>query len=168
MAAILAAVKKQAHTAREQIAAHVRADESLLCVFAVILPRPSAGTAWGDAAIVVPLVTIVSKVMWNRTAAAAQHKVGIGVRTRMVWALTDQRILLFSALKRWQLGEWLDEIPRVEVTSATAPTMGQGWRTVIIELRASRKLVIKVGPTLADDLAAELTPATPSGTNLDG
>jgi hypothetical protein len=168
VAAILAAVKKQAQTAPEQIAAHVRADESLRRVFHVILPGPNAGVAWGDAAVVVPLVRIVGRVMQNRAAAAAQEDVGIGLRPRMLWALTDQRILLFSTLKRWELGEQLGEIARQDVVGATAPTVGQGWRTVIIKLTAGRELTIKVGPTVADDLAAELAPAANSGSDSDG
>jgi hypothetical protein len=168
VAAILAAVKKQAQTAPEQIAAHVRADESLRRVFHVILPGPNAGVAWGDAAVVVPLVRIVGRVMRNRAAAAAQEDVGIGLRPRMLWALTDQRILLFSALKRWELGEPLGAIARTEVVGATAPTVGQGWRTVVIELTAGRQLSIKVGHTVADDLAAELASAARSGGDGDG
>lgn len=168
MAAILAGVKEQARTAPEQIAAHVRADESLRRVFHVILPSPTAGVAWGDAAVVAPLVRIVGRVMRNRAAAAAEEEVGIGLRPRMLWALTDQRILLFSALKRWELGEQLGEIARQDVVGATAPTVGQGWRTVIIKLTAGRELTIKVGPTVADDLAAELAPAANSGSDSDG
>lgn len=160
-------MKKQARAVPEQIAAHVRADESLRRVFHVIIPPPSGGVAWGDAAVVVPLVRIVGRVMWNRAAAAAQQEVGIDLRPRMLWALTDRRILLFSALKRWQLGEPLGAIARTEVVAATAPTVGQGWRTVVLELTAGRQLSIKVGHTVADDLAAELTPATHSGTDLD-
>jgi hypothetical protein len=161
-------VKRQAPVDFQRIAAHLQAGESLRRVFHVIIPPPSGGVAWGDAAIVVPLVRIVGRVMWNRAAVAAQENVGVDLRPRMLWALTDQRILLFSALKRWELGESLGAIARTEVVGATAPTVGQGWRTVVLELTAGRQLSIKVGHTVADDLAAELTPATRSGTDLDG
>jgi hypothetical protein len=168
VAAILAAVKKQARTAPEQIAAHLRWDESLRAVFHVIVPVPTAGTAWDPAAIVVPLVMIVRKVMWNRAAAVAQEAVGIGLRPRMLWALTDQRILLFGADKRWELGEQLGAIAMSEVLGATAPTVGQSWRTVIIELTGGRRLSIKVGHKIADDLAAALTAAARTGSDGDG
>jgi hypothetical protein len=161
-------VNKQAPVDFQRIVAHLQAGESLRRVFHVIIPPPSGGVAWGDAAVVVPLVRIVGRVMWNRAAAAAQEEVGIGLRPRMLWALTDRRILLFSALKRWQLGEPLGAIARTDVVGATAPTVGQGWRTVVLELTAGRQLSIKVGHTVADDLAAELASAARSGTDGDG
>jgi hypothetical protein len=161
-------VKKRASTVPEQIAPHVRADESLRRVFHVIIPPPSGGVAWGDAAVIVPLARIVGRVMWNRAAAAAQQEAGIGLRPRMLWGLTDQRVLLFSALKRWELGEPLGAIARTDVVGATAPTVGQSWRTVVIELTGGRRLSIKVGHTIADYLAAELASTARSESDGDG
>jgi hypothetical protein len=130
--------------ARRVIDAELRPGEVFRVMFPVLIPPPDLGGGWGPAAVIIPLFWAVRKLMWRRAAGAVQVQVGIPLRYRMVWGTTDQRVLIFALRARWRLGPLIASVDRGDIVGATATTVGEGWRTVELELSGQRTLSVKV------------------------
>jgi len=136
--------KRTGAETRRVVESELRPCEILRAVIPVLIPPPDVGGGWGDAAVIVPLFWAVTRLMWRGAAEAAQSQLGIPLRYRMVWGTTDQRVLIFAARARWQLGPLFASTGRGEIIGATATTVGAGWRTVALELSGQRTLSVKV------------------------
>jgi hypothetical protein len=140
------------------VAAQLRDGEVAGPAIAAILPNPDPGTAYGVSSAF-PLLWLLRGVARWRARRSVQVSTGFPTAPRMVLALSGERLLVWSASRRWRLGEFLGDVPLGTITAARAPTVGQGWRSVVIELAGSPTVTVKVGARQADDLAAGLTGA---------
>ena len=77
---------------------------------------------------------------------------------RMFIVLTNRELLIWAARRNWRLGDYLGSVHRQRIIQATAPTVGAGWRTVLVYLANEPTVPIRVPSTIADDLAAMLPP----------
>ena len=75
----------------------------------------------------------------------------------MIMALTDQRLMIWTARLHWRPGTFLGYVTRDRILQATAPGTGSGWRTLRIHLANEPAVSIKVPPTTASPLAAALS-----------
>ena len=137
---------------RRVIGSEMRAGETFRTMFPVLIPPPDVGGGWGPAAVIIPLFWAVRKSMWRRAVRATQAQIGIPLRYRMVWGTTDQRVLIFAVRARWNLGPLITSVDRGDIVGATANTVGQGWRTVALELSGQRSLSVKVPAPWVDPI----------------
>jgi hypothetical protein len=125
-------------------------------VFRAIPPNPDPGSAFG-LTVAMPLLWAYRRVSRRRHHRVAHERSGLPLARRMLLAVTDDRVLVWSASKAWRLQAFLGEVARSQIRQATAPTVGQGWRSVRLELVDADPVVVKVAADVADDLAALLS-----------
>lgn len=129
--------------------------EPLFGLFPAVSPRESSG---GLAfAPLIPLIMVVEHLMWWRRTREAARTSMFPLAPRMIIGLTGQRMLIWAATRRWQLGEFLGSVSRDRIVQSTAPTVGEGWRTVRIYLANEPTVPIRVPGVMADRLAALLS-----------
>ncbi|HEY7429867.1 MAG TPA: hypothetical protein VH641_03945 [Streptosporangiaceae bacterium] len=127
-------------------------------LLALIPATTPAGLSRGLApAELMPLVIAAERIAWRRRTGAAGLASLFPLAPRMVIGLTGQRLLVWAARSRWRTGKYLGEVSRDRIVSATAPTAGTGWRTVLIHLASEPAVTIKVPAVSADRLAATLS-----------
>jgi hypothetical protein len=126
--------------------------------FAAINPNPDPGRAFG-LGFAFPLLWASRRIARRRARQSTSERSGIPVSRRMVVAVTGDRLLIWSAGRRWEPDTYLGDISRQRIAGAQAPTVGQGWRSVRIDLVDSDSVTIKVAGQAADELAGLLTPA---------
>jgi hypothetical protein len=105
-----------------------------------------------------PVAMAVGKLMRWRYAKATARESAFPLAPRMVIVLTRTELLIWSARRRWRLGDYLGSVSRARIIQATAPTVGDGWRTVLIYLVNEPTVPIRVPGKIADQLAALLPP----------
>lgn len=131
------------------------ADEPLLALIPALTPHgPGGGLAPAE---LMPLIMLAERVAWLRRSRTAARLSMFPLAPRMVIGLTSQRLLIWSARNRWRVGKYLGEVSRDRIVLSTAPTVGAGWRTVLIYLANEPTVTIKVPAVSADRLAATLS-----------
>jgi hypothetical protein len=75
----------------------------------------------------------------------------------MIMALTDQRLMIWAAGRRWRAGQFLGYVSRDRILQVTAPTTGSGWRTVVVHLANEPAVPVLVPAITADGLVAALS-----------
>jgi len=108
-------------------------------------------------AALIPLIMVAEHLMWWRHTRETARISLFPLASRMVIGLTDQRLLIWAASRRWRLGGFLGSVSRDRIVQATAPTVGAGWRTVRIYLANEPAVSIRVPGVMADRLAALLS-----------
>lgn len=104
-----------------------------------------------------PLVMLAERIAWRHRSRAAARASIFPLAPRMVIGLTSQRLLIWAARSRWRAGKYLGEVSRERIALSTAPTIGPGWRTVLIYLANEPTVTIRVPAATADRLAATLS-----------
>jgi hypothetical protein len=136
-------------------AVRLPADEPLLALIPALTPAsPGGGLAPAELR---PLIMVAERLAWRRRSRTAGRLSMFPLAPRMVIGLTSQRLLIWSARSRWRAGRYLGEVSRDRVVLSTAPTVGVGWRTVLIYLANEPTVTIKVPAVTADSLAATLS-----------
>jgi hypothetical protein len=147
--------KQHWKSVRSTASAELRPGERLLAICPALTPRDSGGGlavsgAW-------PLIMVVEHLAWRRRAGVAGRTSGFPLAPRMIIGVTDQRLVTWAARRGWRLGPVVGDVSRDLILQATAPTVGAGWRTVLIRLSSGPTVRIKVPANLADRLAAGLS-----------
>jgi hypothetical protein len=140
------------------ISAQVRDGETSSQPFAAITPDPDEGRGFG--------LIVAFPVLWAMRRLSKRHarrdttkRSGIRMAQRMLVAVTSDRMLIWSAQRHWAPGEFLGDVALNRIADAQAPTVGQGWRSVRIDLVDGESVTIKVGSQHADELAGLLSRA---------
>jgi hypothetical protein len=141
---------------RAEVTGFLEPQERPVTLFAALIPPPEWGGQIVDV-ILAPLVWAVWHATWRYSARAASRAAGVGLAPRMVIALTPTRMVCWRASRRWQLGTLAGELPRHMIAGATAPPGGTRSRALVLQLATGQAVTLKVGPTTADDLAAQLS-----------
>jgi hypothetical protein len=147
-------------------AADLRQDEELETIFTALAPLPSSMGMAPDGVWL--LILAANHVRWRRSTRAAAEASNFPLAPRMFIGLTSQRLLIWEAPRKWRLGTLLGWVPRERITGAVAPTVGAGWRTVLISLADAPDVAIKAPPGNADRLASVLSgqPTQPAAKEL--
>jgi hypothetical protein len=141
-------------------AADLQPGERLLALVPAITPPPdygSGGMVLPGLVPLIPLIMAARRAAWRKHARAAAASSGVPLAPRMIICLTDRRLVICTARGRWRTGAALGSVWLDRIIAADAPTVGSGWRTVLIHLAGQPKLTIKVPATAADRLAAALS-----------
>lgn len=144
------------------VKAELRAGERLLAVFPAVTPAAEGGGL--VPAELAPLVMVAERVWRRRRDRVAAQASIFPLAPRMLVGLTDRRLLIWSAHWRWRPGSYLGYVSRDRIIQSTAPTVGSGWRTVLIYLVNEPTVPIKVPGSMADGLASALTGYTGDNT----
>lgn len=136
--------------------AELRPGERLSVLFPALTPPPDSGGGTTMAALA-PLILAAEHIAWRRHSRATSGASKFPLAPRMFIGLTDSRILVWSARWRWRIGKFLGDITLDQVMAAKPPTVGAGWRTVLIHLAHGAEVHIKVPGTTADRVADRLS-----------
>jgi hypothetical protein len=140
---------------RVAASADLRRGEPLIALFPALTPSDSEG---GLAPVgLIPLIMAVEYLQWRHRNRATGRTSLFPLAPRMIIALTNQRLVIWTARRRWRLGNLLGDVSRERIIQATAPTTGSGWRTVRIYLANEPTVPIKVPSVIADRLASTLS-----------
>lgn len=135
-------------------AADLRPGEQLTALFPAI---PSDGPAGASApSELMPLIIAVEHLAWRRRIRTSATSSMFPTAPRMLIGLTGHRLVVWSAARRWRPGKFLGYVTRDRLIQATAPTVGSGWRTVVIYLANEPPVSLKVPGPIADDVARML------------
>lgn len=141
-------------------AADLEPDERMSAVIPAITPPPDHGSGGQMLPGLGPLVLLIMAIRraaWHGQTRTAATRSAVPLSPRMLIGLTDRRLIIWTARRRWHIGASLGSIRLDRVAGADAPTVGSGWRSVIFHLSGQPDLIIKVPATAADRLAAELS-----------
>jgi hypothetical protein len=141
---------------RRDIAEHLADGESVESVFRAIAPNPDPGSIL-TVAFLRPVVWALRRRASVKAARRAHRSSSFPVARRMVVALTDQRLLVWTCGRSWKPRKLLGDVARQRISGAEAPTVGQGWRSVHLHLTDAPPVTIKVPARYADPLAARLS-----------
>lgn len=148
-------------TIRERAAADVGDDGNLRMLF----PALAGGRDSGHGFTLMPFGTLyrlagraAEGVRTRRILAAT----GFPVRSRMIIGLGEHHMFVWSASKQWAYGRWrigrlVGTIPIDHVSTAEAPTVGQGWRTVVLQLTGKSPASLRVPAPVVNELVQALT-----------
>jgi hypothetical protein len=149
---------------REAAAAEVRAGETVLWILPALSPQERDG-GLAITVLILPLMAL-RRWMWHRSTRAAAKQSLFPLAPRMILALTDRRLLIWSARRRFRLGEFIGFVTLDRVVMAEVLTVGAGWRSLRIDLANEPSVRLKVPGSLADELAAVLS-GQPLGTGAE-
>lgn len=139
-------------------AADLEPGERLWALIPAITPAPDYGS--GGLVLLAPLIPLMmaaQRAAWRKYARAASVRSGFPLAPRMIIGVTDRRLMIWAARRRWRTGVSLGSVKLDGIVAAEAPTVGSGWRSVIIHLSSQQELTIKVPAIAADRLAAALS-----------
>jgi hypothetical protein len=117
---------------RAAFAAEARDGESPV----LSLPAMTIHDGHGGLAIegVWPLLMAVSHLVRRHRDRVASRAAQFPLSSRMVLVLTDQRLLIWAARRRWRPGRFLGDVPRDRILEVTSPPAGTRWRTAEFRL----------------------------------
>lgn len=141
---------------RELAATELRAGEALQALFPAITASDDGGSAMMPAALL-PVVAAVERWQDRRTARSTSKTSLFPLAPRMVMGLTNRRILVWRAGRRWSMGTFLGFVPMDAIVRAEVLTVGEGWRTVRVDLANEPSVRFRVPGQLADDFADALS-----------
>jgi hypothetical protein len=137
------------------VRAELRPGESALGLFpAVTVDDSGAGIAPAE---LWPLIIAAEQLIRRRRDRAASKASIFPLNSRMIIAVTDQRLLIWAARLRWRPGDFLGYVSRDRILQVTAPGIGTGWRTLHIHLANEPTVSIRVPSAIADQLPAALS-----------
>jgi len=139
-------------------AADLEPGEHLWALITAITPAPDYGS--GGLVLLAPLIPVIMAAhlaAWRKHSRAASIRTGFPLAPRMIIGVTDRRLIIWTARRRWRIGASLGSVKLDRIVAAEAPTVGSGWRSVIIHLSNQQELTIKVPATAADRLAVALS-----------
>jgi len=148
---------KSAWDAAEQ---ELHSGETLLGVVPALSPPPEDTVGGLLPAFMIPIISMAERWHWRRTSRRAAVASRFPLAPRMLVGVTDQRMLVWEARRRWRVGDFLGYVTLDRVVQADAPTVGAGWRTVRIFLSNEPTVHLKVPSEAADTVAEAVAPAT--------
>ena len=139
------------------VRAEVRPGESVHALFpAVTLEESGDGLAPAE---LWPLIMAVEHLMRRHRDQTASRSSLFPLSSRMIIALSDQRLMIWAARLNWRPGNFLGYVSRDRILRVTVPGTGAGWRRVLIQLANEPTVSIKVPSTTASQLAVALSGA---------
>jgi len=142
---------------RDVAEGELQGGEKLVGVMPALSPRPAASAGGLVPAFLIPIIRGVERWHWRRTSRRTAASSRFPLAPRMIVGLTDRRLLMWEARRRWRVGEFLGYVTLDRVVQADAPTVGAGWRTVRIFLANEPPVSVKVPGKFADDFAGSLS-----------
>jgi hypothetical protein len=142
------------------VQAELRPGERALGLFpAMTVDDSGGGTAPAE---LWPVIIAAEHLIRRRRDRSASRTSLFPLSARMVMALTDQRLMIWTARPNWRPGNFLGFVQRDRILQATVPGTGSGWRTLLIHLANEPAVSIKVPSATASPIAAALSgaPAT--------
>jgi hypothetical protein len=130
----------------------LRDGESIVALFPALTPPDDGGSGLVPA-LLIPLIAAVESWHWRHTARKLARQSLFPLAPRMVVALTERRLLVWTAGRRWSLGPFIGFVTMDRIVQAEVVTVGSGWRTVRFDLANEPSVRLKVPGELADDLA---------------
>jgi hypothetical protein len=108
-------------------------------------------------AALLPVVAVVERWQDRRSARQTSKTSLFPLAPRMVMGLTNRRILTWTAGRRWSMGSFLGFVPIEAIVSAEVLTVGEGWRTVRVDLANEPSVRFKVPGHMAEKFADALS-----------
>jgi len=139
-------------------AADLEPGERLWALIPAVTPAPDHGS--GGLVVLPPLIPLMmaaQRAAWRTHAHGASVRSGFPLAPRLIIGVTDRRLMIWTARRRWRTGVSLGSVKLDRIVAAEASTVGSGWRSVMIRLSSQQELTIKVPATAADRLAAALS-----------
>jgi hypothetical protein len=140
---------------RAAAAAEVRDGETVLWIVPA-LSNYDPDDFYGPSELMVVFVAM-QRWLSKRSARAAAKESLFPLAPRMVLALTDQRLLVWSARRRFRLGEFIGFVSLDRIVHAEVVTVGAGWRTARVDLANEPPVLFKLPGQLAEEFASELS-----------
>jgi hypothetical protein len=144
--------------ALEAVQAELRPAERAFGLFpAITVDDSGGGTAPAE---LWPVIIAAEHLIRRRRDRSASRGSLFPLSSRMIMALTDQRLMIWAARVNWRPGTFLGFVQRDRILQVTVPGTGSGWRTLLIHLANEPTVSIKVPSATASPLAAALSGAT--------
>ena len=148
---------------RALIAARLEPDERLAGMFTAITPYPES---YSHGTIFIPelilLVRAAEHAVWRRSTQAASRSSQVPLAPRMIIAITDRRLVVWAADRRWRPRRLAGALSRDRIIGVTAKEGTSRVRTVVLELSAGETVTIRVDPEVAGVLPGMLVDASES------
>ena len=141
---------------RDLAAKELRDGEALWALFPAMTASDDGGSGIMPAAFV-PVVAVVERWQDRRSARQASKTSLFPLAPRMVMGLTNRRILTWAAGRRWSMGTFLGFVPMEAIVRAEVLTVGEGWRTVRVDLANEPSVRFRVPGQMADEFADTLS-----------
>lgn len=142
------------------VQAELRPGERALGLFpAITVDDSGGGTAPAE---LWPVIAAAEHLIRRRRDRSASRASLFPLSSRMIMALTDQRLMIWAARLNWRPGNFLGFVQRDRILQVTVPGIGSGWRTLLIHLANEPAVSIKVRSATASPLAAALSGAVPT------
>lgn len=141
---------------RELASGELREGETLQALFPALAAADPGGSGIMPAALV-PVVAAVERWQQRRATRQTTKTSMFPVAPRMLMALTNRRLLMWAAGRGWSMGAFLGFVPLDAIVRAGAVTVGEGWRTVQVDLANEPSVRFRVPGQLADDFADALS-----------
>lgn len=106
-ATISAMAVARLHEAREAAEHKLCEGETLVGVLPALSPPPDAAAGGLVLAFLIPVIRGVERWHWHRTSRRLATDSRFPLAPRMIVALTDRRLLIWEARRRWRLGAFL-------------------------------------------------------------
>jgi hypothetical protein len=159
-------MSRSGHWEQALAAAELQPGERLLALVPAITPPPdhgSGGLVLPGLVPLVPLIMALQRAAWRKHTRAAATRSVFPLAPRMIIGMTDRRLVIWAARRRWHIGASLGSVWLDRIIAADAPTVGAGWRSVIIHLAGQPDLAIKVPASAADRFAVALSGGAGAG-----
>jgi hypothetical protein len=137
------------------VQAELRPGESLLGLFPALTPNGSdSGLAPAE---LWPLIWAAEHLLRHRRDRAASQTSMFPLSTRMIMVLTEERLLIWAAGRRWRPAQFLGFVTRDRILQASTRTTGSGWRTVELHLANEPAIAVQVPATAVGPLVSALS-----------
>jgi hypothetical protein len=138
------------------VGAQLREGERRSPIYRAISPNPDPGSAFLSYPAL-PLLWLWRSIAHKRSHQKVMRSSTFPVARRMLLVPTGTRLLVWSARRGFKPGDFLGDIASDRIVGAVSPTVGQGWRTVVIEMVDGDPVSIKLSASAVDRFIADLT-----------
>jgi hypothetical protein len=145
------------HQLLATVQAELRPGESLLGLFPALTPN-GQGSGLAPAELW-PLIWAAEHLLRRRRDRSASQTSMFPLSARMLMALTEDRLLIWAAKRRWRPVQFLGFVSRDRILQATTRTTGSGWRTVQLHLANEPAVAVQVPATAVGSLISALSGA---------
>jgi hypothetical protein len=150
----------------DTVQAELRPGESFLGVFPALTPNgQDSGLAPAE---LWPLIWVAEHLLRRHRDHTASRASMFPLAARMIMVLTQERLLIWAAGRRWRPARFLGFVSRDRILQATTRTVGSGWRTVQLHLANEAAVSVQVpaaavGPLVSALSGAAARPASTPG-----
>ena len=129
----------------------------------------TGGTSLFPVMTIVRLVDEVRNVAIMKKVRRQSAELRIPLARRMVWCVTDERILILELLVSRRRVTFLGDLPRERIQWAKLPYVSEGqWRLIRMQLTDGVTAQLLIDGTSAEEFCRLLTPAATSPESASG